>query len=246
LALVRHVVCSFGSQRAVHANRDAAGRQHCHHPLWTAGAPAGCCNGFIMLHYIYNVVKTTYGGAAVNTFFGDQKRPSGSSQGYKILLDYQMCPCLDNREAMPSIKKNSSQITGSKRQAENLSQTRREHASEIAEDYAEAIADLILETGEARVVDLARRVGVTHVTVIRTIARLQKAGYVTAQPYRAIFLTAKGRALAAKCKRRHETVAAFLESLGISKRAAELDAEGIEHHVSPETLAAFERRLGKK
>ncbi len=132
---------------------------------------------------------------------------------------------------------------GSKHQAENLSQTRREHANEVAEDYVEAIADLVSETGEARVVDLARRLGVTHVTVIRTIARLQKAGFVTAQPYRAIFLTEKGRALAAMCKSRHETVAAFLRSLGIPEHVAEMDAEGIEHHVSPDTLAAFKTAL---
>jgi len=130
-----------------------------------------------------------------------------------------------------------------KRQAENLSQTRLEHANEIAEDYAEAIADLIAETGEARVVDLAKRLGVTHVTVNRTIVRLQKAGFVTSQPYRAIFLTDSGRNLAATCKQRHETVVAFLRSLGIPQRVAEMDAEGIEHHVSPETLAAFERLL---
>ena len=67
-------------------------------------------------------------------------------------------------------------------QAEYLSQTRREHANEIAEDYVEAIADLVTETGEARVVDLAKRLGVTHVTVNRTIARLQRTGYVTSQP----------------------------------------------------------------
>jgi DtxR family transcriptional regulator, manganese transport regulator len=135
---------------------------------------------------------------------------------------------------------------GPRRQAENLSQTRREHASEIAEDYVEAIADLIVETGEARVVDLAKRLGVTHVTVNRTIARLQKAGYVTTQPYRAIFLTNPGRDLAVRCKRRHETVAAFLRSLGVSQRVAGMDAEGIEHHVSAETLAAFERWLRKR
>lgn len=128
-------------------------------------------------------------------------------------------------------------------QAENLSQTRREHASEVAEDYVEAIADLTTEMGEARVVDLSRRLGVTHVTVNRTIARLQKAGFVTAQPYRAIFLTEKGRTLAAASKSRHETVVAFLRWLGVSERVAEMDAEGIEHHVSPETLAALERRL---
>jgi len=148
---------------------------------------------------------------------------------------------------MASVKKELSNKPraggGPKRQAEYLSQTRREHANEIAEDYAEAIADLIAETGEARVVDLAKRLGVTHVTVNRTIVRLQKAGFVTSQPYRAIFLTDTGRDLAATCKSRHETVVAFLHSLGISERVAEMDAEGIEHHVSPETLAAFKTAL---
>ncbi len=128
-------------------------------------------------------------------------------------------------------------------QAEYLSHTRREHAHEIAEDYVEAIADLVAESGEARVVDLAKRLGVTHVTVNHTIARLQKAGYVTSQPYRAIFLTDTGRELAAACKSRHQTVVEFLRSLGIPDRVAETDAEGIEHHVSPETLAAFKAAL---
>src|SRR5258708_18722452 len=130
---------------------------------------------------------------------------------------------------------------GAKRGEKNLPRTRREHANEMGEDYVEAIADLVAETGEARVVDLARRLGVTHVTVNRTIVRLQKAGFVTAQPYRAIFLTDSGRELAAACKSRHETVVAFLRSLGIPERVAEMDAEGIEHHVSPDTLAAFRR-----
>ena len=132
---------------------------------------------------------------------------------------------------------------GLKHQAENLSQTRREHAREIAEDYLEIIADLVAETGEARLVDLAKRLGVTHVTVNRTIGRLRKAGFVTSQPYRAIFLTEKGRNLAATSKKRHQTVVAFLRSLGIPPRVAEMDAEGIEHHVSPETLAAFKATL---
>ena len=129
--------------------------------------------------------------------------------------------------------------------AENFRLSRRDRAAETAQDYVEAIADLTASRGEARVTDLARRLGVTHVTVNRTIARLQKAGFVNAQPYRAIFLTDAGRRLADECKRRHETVAAFLLSLGISEKTAEMDAEGIEHHVSPETLAAMKSRLKK-
>lgn len=130
-------------------------------------------------------------------------------------------------------------------QAESLQHTRREHASETAEDYVEAISDLAETLGEARVVDLARRLGVTHVTVNRTLARLRREGYVRAQPYRAIFLTDSGRQLAAECRRRHDIVVAFLRSLGIPDKNAEIDAEGIEHHVSPATLAAFARHLGQ-
>ena len=128
-------------------------------------------------------------------------------------------------------------------QAEQFRRSRRDRAAETAQDYVEAIADLTSAQGEARVVDLARQLGVTHVTVNRTLARLKKNGFVNTRPYRAIFLTEAGRTLAKECKRRHETVAAFLRSLGISEKAAEMDAEGIEHHVSPETLAAFERLL---
>jgi DtxR family transcriptional regulator, manganese transport regulator len=140
----------------------------------------------------------------------------------------------------------SKQKNGSLRHAENFSRTRHEHAREIAQDYVEAIAALIFETGEARVVDLARRLGVTHVTVNRTIARLQKGGYVKSEPYRAIFLTSKGRALATACRARHETVVAFLRALGVPDRVAQMDAEGIEHHVSRQTLAAFRKTLRKR
>ncbi len=123
--------------------------------------------------------------------------------------------------------------------------TRRQHAQERAQDYVEAIAELISSTGEARATDLARLLGVTHVTVIRRVQRLQRDGLVTSLPYRSIFLTEAGRKLATKARSRHRTVVAFLEALGISSSAARADAEGIEHHVSAETLAAFERFLAQ-
>lgn len=113
----------------------------------------------------------------------------------------------------------------------------------MAEDYVEAIAELIATAGEARVTDLARRLGVTHVTVNRTISRLQQAGFVQAQPYRAIFLTDSGKKLAEKAKLRHEIVVKFLREVGVPEAAAERDSEGIEHHVGPETLAALQKFL---
>ncbi len=110
----------------------------------------------------------------------------------------------------------------------------------------EAIAELIGTNGEARATDLAKTLGVTHVTVIRTVQRLQREGLVTTQPYRSIFLTEAGRKLAARAKATHEKVILFLEALGVSPKTARADAEGIEHHVSKETLAAFEKFLATR
>lgn len=124
--------------------------------------------------------------------------------------------------------------------------TREEHSQEIAQDYVEIIAELIAQTGEARVIDLARRLGVTHVTVARTIQRLQRDGLVTSLPYRSIFLTESGSKLSEESRTRHEIVVQFLESLGVPAIIAQSDAEGIEHHVSEETLAAFLKHLRKK
>jgi DtxR family manganese transport transcriptional regulator len=128
----------------------------------------------------------------------------------------------------------------------SLARTRVENAQETAQDYVEMIADLIGATGEARVTDLARQLGVTHVTVNRTIRRLQRDGLVTALPYRSIFLTTAGRKLSEESRRRHRIVADFLESLGVPPDIAHTDAEGMEHHVSQETLDAFVRHLGRR
>ncbi len=124
--------------------------------------------------------------------------------------------------------------------------TRQAHSAERAEDYVEAIAELIDERGEARATDLAKVLGVTHVTVIRTVQRLQREGLLHTQPYRSIFLTPEGRKLALRAKARHETVLAFLLALGVPEAQASVDAEGIEHHVSRRTLSAFELFLSRK
>ena len=126
-------------------------------------------------------------------------------------------------------------------QADHHRQTRAALQTAVAEDYVELIADLIESTGEARATDIARRLGVTHASVTKTVARSQQGGLVATQPYRAIFLTQEGRRIAEASKRRHEIVVAFLLAIGVGEDAARADAEGLEHHVSAETLAAFER-----
>ena len=76
-----------------------------------------------------------------------------------------------------------------------------------------------------------------------TIQRLKKEGLVMAEPHRSIFLTEKGNKLANSSFKRHEVVYKFLLSLGISEETALIDAEGIEHHVSQETLQAFKKLI---
>ena len=118
--------------------------------------------------------------------------------------------------------------------------TRRDHSTETAEDYVEAIADIVGSSGRCRVVDLARRFGVSHVTVTRIVARLQDAGLTQTEAYRPIELTTKGKRLAKRSRERHETVYRFLIAIGVDEKNAAIDAEGIEHHVSPATLDRLE------
>ena len=127
-------------------------------------------------------------------------------------------------------------MSTAKRKQNQHKRTRQDHATELAEDYVEAIAAIIDECGQCRAVDLARQFEVSHVTVNRTIGRLQRDGLVTSEPYAPVELTEKGRRIARDSQRRHKTVYAFLLMLGVSERTATIDTEGLEHHVSPETL----------
>jgi DtxR family manganese transport transcriptional regulator len=119
--------------------------------------------------------------------------------------------------------------------------TRHDHATELAEDYVEAIDEIEREKGECRVTDLARQFSVTHVTVNRTVSRLQRDGLAETQPYAPVTLTRAGRRLAEASRKRHEVVLQFLLDLGVSEDAARTDAEGIEHHVSDETLRVMKQ-----
>ena len=117
--------------------------------------------------------------------------------------------------------------------------TRSDHSTETAEDYVEAVAQFVEDHGCCRGVDLARQFDVSQVTVNRIVDRLQREGLLATEPYRPIKLTSKGKRLAEKCRRRHEVVYEFLLAIGLDEQTAAIDAEGIEHHVSPKTLERF-------
>lgn len=114
---------------------------------------------------------------------------------------------------------------------------RADHAQENAEDYVELIDDLHSEMGAAHKSDIAERLGVSHVTVHKTIKRLKTLGLVNAESYRAVSLTDEGVRMAQRARSRHRLVLRFLGHLGVPAEEAEIDAEGLEHHVGPATLA---------
>ena len=124
-------------------------------------------------------------------------------------------------------------------------QTRVAHRAELAEDYVEAILDLIDEDGDAKLTEIARRLGVAHPTAFKSLRKLEAEGFVMLTPYRPVLLTEKGKELAETCRVRHEAVVRFLVSMGVPQEQAELDAEGIEHHVSEVTIRAIQERLAQ-
>ena len=76
-----------------------------------------------------------------------------------------------------------------------------------------------------------------------TIQRLQKEGLVESKPYRSIFLTESGEKLAEASRKKHQVVRDFLIAIGVNDDVAEQDAEGVEHHVSEQTLSKFKEFL---
>jgi len=154
---------------------------------------------------------------------------------------------MKREQPLAHVQHGSGELLDPATHARQYSSVRKAHETELIEDYVELIGDLIEAKGEARAVELAQRMGVTQATVGKMIRRMTAAGYVTSEPYRSIFLTAAGRQMATESRRRHLVVLRFFRALGVSETTAREDAEGVEHHVSEETLAImrnFAERAG--
>jgi Mn-dependent DtxR family transcriptional regulator len=108
--------------------------------------------------------------------------------------------------------------------------------SQSAEDYLERIHALIQEKGYARVVDIASSLKVKQASVTSMVQKLAELGYLNYQKYRGLVLTDKGRAVARRIKTRHQTLARFFSLLGLPEHTQQQDIEGIEHHLSAETV----------
>ena len=108
--------------------------------------------------------------------------------------------------------------------------------SQSAEDYLERIHELIEEKGYARVVDIALSLQVKQASVTSMVQKLGELGYLNYEKYRGLILTEKGKQVACDVQKRHETLSRFFSLFGLDRQTQKQDIEGIEHHLSPETV----------
>jgi len=111
--------------------------------------------------------------------------------------------------------------------------------SQSAEDYLERIHELIQEKGYARVVDIASSLKVKQASVTSMVQKLDELGFLKYEKYRGLTLTNQGREVATRIQNRHETLSRFFSLFGLSAETQQQDIEGIEHHLSPATVAVL-------
>lgn len=169
-----------------------------------------------------------------------QDRPTTTINGKLPIMNDNTSPrsplVTHSCDALPPIELHARQYTA----------VRHAHETELMEDYVELINDLITHTGEARAADLASRMAVSQATVSKMIRRLNELGLVQSQPYRSLFLTDAGRDMAERSRERHTLVLDFLRALGVRDEVARIDAEGMEHHVSDDTLSVMRDFIARR
>ncbi|MBD7946116.1 MULTISPECIES: transcriptional regulator MntR [Psychrobacillus] len=100
------------------------------------------------------------------------------------------------------------------------------------EDHIEQIYILIEQKGYARVSDIAEALSVLPSSVTKMVQKLDKDGFLIYEKYRGLTLTTKGMKLGKKLVKRHELLEEFLRLIGVEEENIYADVEGIEHHLS--------------
>lgn len=113
--------------------------------------------------------------------------------------------------------------------------------SAAVEDYLETILQLIESKGYARVIDIAAGLGISQASVTNMVQRMDADGLLKYEKYRGLTLTAEGRRLGENITHRHAVLTEFLRILGLPEDIVYRDVEGMEHHISPTTVAALLR-----
>ncbi len=117
--------------------------------------------------------------------------------------------------------------------------------SEANEDYLERISELLSEKGYVRVSDMAEKLAIKPASVTNMIQKLERLGYVKREPYRGFTLTALGQRVGKKISRRHVILKEFLTLLGVPMKVMQRDIEGLEHHLSDESVKGLERLISR-
>jgi Mn-dependent DtxR family transcriptional regulator len=113
-------------------------------------------------------------------------------------------------------------------------------ATPSMEDYLERIYKLIDEKGYARVSDIAEGLEVHPSSVTKMIQKLDKDNYLVYEKYRGLILTSKGKKLGKRLMDRHKLLEEFLQLIGVQEENIYRDVEGIEHHLSTDSIACIE------
>ncbi|KIL48000.1 transcriptional regulator MntR [Jeotgalibacillus campisalis] len=100
------------------------------------------------------------------------------------------------------------------------------------EDYIEQIYLLIDNKGYARVSDIADALSVHPSSVTKMVQKLDKDEYLVYEKYRGLVLTKKGTKIGKRLVYRHELLEQFLQIIGVKDENIYTDVEGIEHHLS--------------
>src|SRR6201991_1238547 len=118
-------------------------------------------------------------------------------------------------------------------------------SSTAVEDYLERILELINSKGYARVVDIAAALKISQASVTNMVQRLDAEGLLKYEKYRGLVLTTTGETLARNIMLRHHLLTDFLRTLGVREEVIYHDLEGMEHHISSQTLHAIEALLAE-
>ena len=113
------------------------------------------------------------------------------------------------------------------------------------EDYLEVIYELVQQKGYATTVDISSYLNVSSPSVTKMMQKLDETGYLKYEKYRGIKLTNEGIRIARNIRNRHGLLAEFFMIIGVDEETANNDAEGIEHHLHPETMKKLEEFINE-
>jgi DtxR family transcriptional regulator, manganese transport regulator len=109
------------------------------------------------------------------------------------------------------------------------------------EDYLEVIYELIQQKGYATTADISKYLNVSSPSVTKMVKKLDENRYLIYEKYRGLNLTTEGIHIAKNMQEKHSLFVEFLKIIGVDDETAHIDAEGIEHHLHPQTIRKLER-----